>query len=57
VNDTRLIQASGLIAEAQAILDELCAELPADRPHCEWLSDASKFCNIAHRAIRQAALR
>ena len=57
MNDTRLIQASGLIAEAQAILDELCAELPEDRPHSEWLSAASKVCNLAHRAIRQAALR
>lgn len=57
VNDTRLIQASGLIAEAQAILDEVCAELPAGKPHSDWLSAASKVCNIAHRAIRQADLR
>jgi hypothetical protein len=57
VNDTRLIQASGLIAEAQAILDELCAEIPAGKPHADWLSAASKVCNIAHRAIRQASLR
>lgn len=57
VNDTRLIQASGLIAEAQSILDELCAELPADRPHSEWLTTASQTCNLAHRAIRLASLR
>ncbi len=57
MNDTRLIQASGLIAEAQAILDEVCAELPEGKPHSDWLSAASKVCNIAHRAIRQAALR
>lgn len=57
VNDTRLIQASALIAEAQAILDELCSEIPAGKPHADWLSAASKVCNIAHRAIRQASLR
>ena len=57
MNDTRLIQASGLIAEAQSILDELAAELPHNGQHCEWLTAASKVCNLAHRAIRQAALR
>ena len=57
MNDTRLIQASGLIAEAQSILDEVAAELPQNGQHHDWLSAASKVCNIAHRAIRQAALR
>jgi len=57
VNDTRLIQASGLIADAQKILDELCGENLPTKQHFEWLSAASKVCNIAHRAIRNAALR
>jgi hypothetical protein len=57
VNDTRLIQASGLIADAQKILDELCEENLPTKEHHEWLSAASKVCNIALRAIRQAALR
>jgi hypothetical protein len=57
VNDTRLIQASGLIADAQKILDELCEENLPTKEHHEWLSAASKVCNISLRAIRQAALR
>jgi hypothetical protein len=57
VNDTRLIQASGLIGDAQKILDELCGENLPTKQHFEWLSAASKVCNIAHRAIRNAALR
>jgi hypothetical protein len=57
VNDTRLIQASGLIEDAQKILDELCEENLPTKEHHEWLSAASQVCNISLRAIRQAALR
>jgi hypothetical protein len=57
VNDTRLIQASGLIEDAQKILDELCEENLPTKEHHEWLSAASKVCNISLRAIRQAALQ
>lgn len=57
MNDTRLIQASGLIEDAQKILDELCEENLPTKEHHEWLSAASKVCNISLRAIRQAALQ
>jgi hypothetical protein len=57
MNDTRLIQASGLIEDAQKILDELCEENLPTKEHHEWLSAASRVCNISLRAIRQAALR
>jgi hypothetical protein len=55
VNDTRLIQAASLIAQAQALVNEMAEELTGD--HKDWMTAAGKVLDIAHRAVRNVSLR